>query len=178
MDTQTLYGIGKNIPINYLITSGRTSFTAHSSIGKHPFAMALELEPGNFPWEGIQTVPDRRDYWSDCSCSNGCGSPDGSYTSEESNSASSEADTEVEAERQEQALGEDDTTSDQTEDDDGSESSGTRVRHRPSWEQLSSECVRQQIRELEDSQGQQEFFNQLGEVCSEIVESIKRQRVG
>lgn len=137
--------------------------------------MALELDA----WEGIQTVPDRRDYWSDCSCSNGCGSSDGSYTtSEESNSTSSEADTEVEAERQEEELGEDDTTSDQTEDDDASESSGTRVRHRPSWEQLSSECVRQQIRQLEDSQGQQEFFNQLGGVCFEIVESIKRQRVG
>lgn len=122
-------------------------------------------------WEDVQLVPEREDYWSDsCSCSVECTSSDDyeSYSDDTSDTAT-EADTESSETEAEVEIGEGEPQ------EDGGQSEA--LRNYPSWEHLSSECVRQQIRELEDPRAQKEFYEKLGQMCSGIVKSIKRQRV-
>lgn len=153
---------------------------------------AIELERS---WEDVQLVPERRDYWSDsCSCSNECSSSEDddyepfSDESEDSNQSSSTTTSEAAKEEddeetidqleQQDEVSEEDISGPSDQQATGSASTSGGLQHHSSWEQLSSECVRQQIRALEDPQSQKEFYNKLGAVCSGIVESIKRQRVG
>lgn len=127
-------------------------------------------------WEGVQLVPEKDDYWSDSCCSlhgdRSC--TDNDYDEddeEESDTSTGESTSEAD-------------TDENPEDEDSDpeimpeEVIPIAFHPTPTWEQLSSECVRQQIRELDDPRSQKEFYHKLGQVCSGLVETIKRQRVG
>lgn len=131
-------------------------------------------------------VPEKEDYWSDTCCSfhdnESCSDEyeEESDTSTGESSTESEAETDEEEEVEETAIGTEEINLEQSiiqPEVTVEEVIPIPDHPEPSWEQLSSECVRQKVRELEDPQMQKEFYDRLGRVCSGLAESIKRQRV-
>lgn len=137
-------------------------------------------------WEGVQMVPEKEDYWSDTCCSfhdnESCSDEyeEESDTSTGESSTDSEAETDTDEEEEDLAIDTDEINAEQSiiqPEMIVEEVIPIPDHPEPSWEQLSSECVRQKVRELEDPQMQKEFYDRLGRVCSGLAESIKRQRV-